>query len=175
MDKYDELINTFGSKIKYICSNYDQSYREDLEQELYLFLINLANNLNNNKIVNYENYIYICLKNKAVQLYKSQVNYKKKIYSLDKLNSYESYSYVNMIEEKGKGEDEYFYEYVKTNVLKAIDVLLNNTEAIIIKKYYIENKTQKEIANEINSSQQYVSKVIKNGLQKLKIYFNKKR
>ena len=68
-----------------------------------------------------------------------------------------------------------FYEYVKTNVLNAIDVLLNNTEAIIIKKYYIENKTQKEIANEINSSQQYVSKVIKNGLQKLKIYFNKKR
>lgn len=80
-----------------------------------------------------------------------------------------------MIKDENKGEDECFYEYVKSNVLNMIDILLTETEAIIIKKYYIENKTQKEISKETNFSQQYVSKVIKNGLQKLKIYFNKKR
>lgn len=175
MGKYEELINIFGSKIKYICSNYDKSYREDLEQELYFYLFNLANNLNNNKINNYENYIYICLKNKAIEIYKKHLNYKKQIYSLDRFSSNESYSYVDMIKDENKGEDECFYEYVKSNVLNMIDILLTETEAIIIKKYYIENKTQKEISKKINFSQQYVSKVIKNGLQKLKIYFNKKR
>ncbi len=175
MDKYEKLINIFGSKIKYICSNYDKSYREDLEQELYLFLFNLANNLNNKKINDYENYIYICLKNKAIEIHKIHLNYKKQIYSLDKFSSNESYSYVDMIKDENKGEDEYFYEYVKSNVLNMIDVLLNEIEATIIKKYYIENKTQREISKETNFSQQYVSKVIKNGLQKLKIYFNKKR
>lgn len=184
MDKYEKLINIFGSKIKYICSNYDKSYREDLEQELYLFLFNLTNNLNNNnKIINYENYIYICLKNKAIEIYKTHLNYRKQIYSLDNFSSNENCSYVDMIkdENKGedeyfvnKGEDEYFYEYVKSNVLDMIDLLLTEIEATIIKKYYIENKTQKEISKEANISQQYVSKVIKNGLQKLKIYFNKK-
>lgn len=100
------------------------------------------------------------------------LNYKKQIYSLDKFSSNESYSYVDMIKDENKGEDEYFYEYVKSNVLNMIDILLTETEATIIKKYYIENKTQKEISKEINFSQQNVSKVIKNGLQKLKIYFN---
>lgn len=175
MDKYEELINIFGSKIKYICSNYDKSYREDLEQELYLFLFNLANNLNYKKINNYENYIYICLKNKAIEIHKMHLNYKKQIYSLDKFSSSESYSYVDMIRDENEGEDECFYEYVKSNVLNMIDILLTETEAIIIKKYYIENKSQKEISKEIKFSQQYVSKVIKSGLQKLKIYFIEKR
>ena len=175
MDKYEKLINIFDSKIKYICSNYDKSYRKDLEQELYLFLFTLANNLNNNKINNYEKYIYICLRNKAIEIYKTHLNYKKQIYSLDKFSSNENCSYVDMIKDENKGEDEYFYEYVKSNVLNVIDILLTEAEATIIKKYYIENKTQKEISKEMNFSQQYVSKVIKKGLHKLKIYFNKKR
>ena len=175
MDKYEKLINIFDSKIKYICSNYDKSYRKDLEQELYLFLFTLANNLNNNKINNYENYIYICLRNKAIEIYKTHLNYKKQIDSLDKFSSNENCSYVDMIKDENKGEDEYFYEYVKSNVLNVIDILLTEAEATIIKKYYIENKTQKEISKEMNFSQQYVSKVIKKGLHKLKIYFNKKR
>lgn len=176
MDKYEKLISQFSKKIKIICNSYDKLYRDDLEQELYLFLFNLDESLDKQKIINYENYIYICLKNKAIEIYKKQLNYQEQIIHLESLDGENNYSYVNILKDKNNREDaDEFLEYVKSNVLEMVDVLLTKSQSIIIKKYFWENKVQKEIAKELKVTQQYISKQINRGLKKLKNYFKEKR
>lgn len=135
MKNYEKITQQFEKQIKYISSKYDMTIREDLEQDLYLFLINLTKKLSNYNINNYKDYIFISLKNKANDIYKKSYKKDVSIYSLN----------------------------------------ITIKEAYIIKKYYIENMTQQEIAKELCTSQQYISKVKNIGLKKLKTYFETKR
>jgi len=70
-------------------------------------------------------------------------------------------------------EDTYFIKIENEDFIeKSLDKLNELERKIIIKRFY-SNKTQSEIAKELNISQMTVSRIEKRSLEKLRIEFNK--
>lgn len=66
-----QKLNKYQKIIKYLVSDVSKNYIDDLEQELYVKLLEILNN-NDNKIVNIDNYIFIALRNKKYEFLNKQ-------------------------------------------------------------------------------------------------------
>jgi RNA polymerase sigma-B factor len=70
-------------------------------------------------------------------------------------------------------DDKYYTEIENEDFIKKSLGKLNDLERQIIEKRYFNNKTQNDIAKELNISQMTVSRIEKKSLEKLRIEFNK--
>lgn len=69
-----QTINIHLNAINYLTSSIDSNIKEDVYQELLLYLLSLINSLQvNNKIINMDAYIFICLKNYRNKLLKKKI------------------------------------------------------------------------------------------------------
>ena len=154
-------IYAFDNIIDVIVSKYDKSYRDDLKQDLYLFLIEKLNDSVLDKVKSKNDYIFISLKNKAVELMKKEYDKNKHILSLDScINNYESLVL-----------DDY-YDDIKTNIelvnIAKIQAICTKDEYTLIEKYYIKHIGQKKLAVEYGMTQQNISKKLKKIIKMLR-------
>ncbi len=72
------------------------------------------------------------------------------------------------------GQDDVHFSRIENEdfIQKSMDKLNELEKKIILKRFY-SNKTQSEIAKELNISQMTVSRIEKKSLEKLRIEFNK--
>ncbi|KAF5043187.1 RNA polymerase sigma factor SigF [anaerobic digester metagenome] len=70
-------------------------------------------------------------------------------------------------------DDKYFVKIENEDFIKKSMEKLNDLERKIIIRRFYSNKTQSEIAKELNISQMTVSRIEKKSLEKLRIEFNK--
>ncbi|MGL5713068.1 MAG: sigma-70 family RNA polymerase sigma factor [Paraclostridium sp.] len=152
-DAFIEIINIFRPALNKFKRN---SYCEDIDSELILFLITLLEKLEmrerfleDDKYI--FSYIFKSLRNKYIRINKK--NYST--YSFELLN--DEFSNFNIS------------EYLETNV-EFFDLIkgLSSCERNILDRYYINNLTESDIAKELNTSRQYINKTHKKALNKLK-------
>lgn len=152
-----EIINIF----KPIINKYKRnSYCEDMDNELILFMITVLEKMPlRDELLNDEKYLFSyilkSLKNKYVRInQKSYLKYKNELSNCDVLD-YSQYELLQC--------DVEFKDMIKD---------LSNREKNILNKRYLYNLNESDIARELNTSRQYINKVHKNALNKLKKMYN---
>lgn len=148
-----EIINEFKPAInKYK----KESYYEDLDSELTLFMMNILDKISKREDILKDDdylrfYILKSLKNKYIEINKKSYN----IYSSEiPSDNFLDYSGYELLE-----SDIVFYDMIKK---------LNIYEKDIIIKKYIHNLNESDIARELNTSRQYINRVHKKALIKLR-------
>lgn len=162
LQEYTNLINI-------IVSDYEKEYREDLIQDLNLFLYEGFKNNKFKDAINESNYIFICLKHEALSKYKKE--YKKKVLtiSLDKEdNNIESKIIKSTSKEEDEGNNIFPYDITLGELESQICQICSLKDYYLLKKYIIEDVNQKDLAAELGVSQQAISKRIKKITNKLR-------
>lgn len=151
IDIFNPLLNKFKR----------DSYYEDIENELILFLITLLNKISDDKKTFLEDkyafsYIHKSLKNKYIDLNTNGYLLYNKETNNDLIFNYKGYedSFNNII----------FHDMIKD---------LSISEKNIINKRYVYNLSEADIARELNISRQAVHKTHKRALTKLKKIYSK--
>lgn len=170
MKDINEMLETYESKIDVIVSKYRKFYRKDLKQELLSFLYYAFENNTFKHAENMQNYIYICLKNEALRLYKKEYNEKCKMISLDEIEETSGMRVHEIIMNRDEGENEsHFCEEYSGELETKICQICSKNDYQLIYDVFVNNINQKDIARELGISQQAVSKRIKKILNKLRI------
>lgn len=151
------IIDIFNPVIQ----KYDRdSYCEDMGSELVLFMITVLDKMTIREDLFKEDkyvfsYILKSLRNKYISANKkSYIRYSKESLNNDFLNYQE-------------------YELLESNIIFN-DMIkdLNDIEKNVLNKRYISNLNESDIARGLNTSRQYVNKVHKKALNKLKKMYN---
>lgn len=152
-----EIVDIFRPIINKYKRN---SYYEDMDNELIVFIITVLNKmpikedlLNNEKYL--FSYILKSLKNKYMRVnQKNYLRYKSELLSCDALD-YQGHESLQ--------SDVEFQDMIKHLSIREKDVL---------NKKYLYNLNESDIARELNTSRQYINKVHKNALNKLKVLYS---
>jgi len=142
-------------------TTYNPEIRDDISQELTIHVFEIYKKIENEMIVpeNIDNYIYISLKHYREKLLKKSI--------------YQSSLIIDdLYLEKIKSDDDFSKYFEIEEDLEISLQSLSADELFIVKKYFYENKTMAEIGEELNISQQAISKKLKKILNKLKENFN---
>lgn len=137
------------------------SYYEDIENELILFLITLLDKIPSDKDFFTEDkyaFSYICksLKNKYIHLNTNEYLLYNKETNNDLILNY-------------KGYEDTFNNIIFHDMIKDLSI----SEKNIINKKYVYNLSEADIARELNISRQAVHKTHKRALSKLKNIYSK--
>lgn len=156
-DALIEIIDVFKPVINKYSRN---SYNEDMENELVLFMITLLDKmpvreevLNNDKYV----FLYILKSLKNKYIYINKKSYER--YSNELLNN----EYLNYHDYESLESDIVFYDMIK---------FLSDVEKNILIKKYIGNLSESDIARKFNTSRQYINRTHKKALNKLRKMYN---
>lgn len=158
--KIIDILKIFQNQI---ISYSKKANSEDIKQDLYIFLLNLINTINLNKMHNINDNTLISYISHSIKFYfykrfKQQYTlYNTKLTFLDEINYDENITHCIL-------EDEAFSDLEFINLLKDLTVKEQN---VIIQKYKYGFSTS-EIAKKNNVSVQAVYKLEKNALKKLK-------
>lgn len=167
----DKLFIKYQKFIEIIISKYKEYIKDDLRQDLLIFLLELLESINIDNIKNLDGYIFISLKNKAFEEYNTKYKFYESNISLDNLH-FEKTSYLDRM-----SYDNNIVDIDDTvcpiNLNEILVKTLSIKERKVINSYYFENKNESEIAKEMGISQQYISKVLIRSIRKLRNYFNK--
>lgn len=156
--KIIDILKIFQNQIIFYSK---KANSEDIKQDLYVFLLNLINTINLNKMHNINDNTLISYISHSIKFYfykrfKQQYTlYNTKLTFLDEINYDENITIL---------EDETFSDLEFINLLKDLTVKEQN---VIIQKYKYGFSTS-EIAKKNNVSVQAVYKLEKNALKKLK-------
>ncbi|WP_347449171.1 sigma factor-like helix-turn-helix DNA-binding protein [Terrisporobacter vanillatitrophus] len=156
-DALVEIVDIFRPIINKYKRN---SYCEDMDNELIVFMITVLEKMPvRNDLLDNEkylfSYIFKSLKNKYMRInQKSYLRYKNELLNYDVLGYYGHESLQSDVE---------FQDIIKD---------LSNREKDILNKKYLYNLNESDIARELNTSRQYINKVHKNALNKLKVLYN---
>lgn len=161
--KMEKNVKKYEKQINYLLRDVDDFIKDDLKQELTVLLFNIKTT--NKKIKNIDNYIFISLKNRKNKFLNEY--YKHKCISLNSMKY--NYELVDFLEDKIENNNK---TYFINNIFYYIKRCLNDKEIFIFEEYFINEKTQKQIAQEMNTSQQCISKKLKIIIKKLKHYYD---
>jgi RNA polymerase sigma factor, sigma-70 family len=157
--KYLEMIS-------YLISKYPKYIRDDLRQELLMKLYKMLTT--EKDMYNQENYIFISLKNHAIDVYKKEL--RNTHISLNQKISIDSEKLDFVVDKSTTNEKDYFFN--SYDYKKIFNQLLTNKEKHILEEYIFHHTKQKELAETYHTSQQNISKIIKKALNKIKNYIN---
>lgn len=163
LKKYENLmiiiINQLG------VGNYD--FREDLKQELRMHLFVLyKKGIFDSKIKNIDNYVFIALRRKAINVLKSE---KRQQYaSLNQRNDTSETEYLNLLiynEENHQNID--LFE----NIIAYMSQNLNDEEQNLINLYFFMNMTFDEIGKSLNVSRETIRRKINKAIAKIRRWY----
>jgi len=154
-------LNNYQKMIKYLVKDiYRKDFKEDIEQELSLYLLNLLDNCSLKSVKNIDGYIYTCLKNK-----------RNKLCSLKKYNTMLT---INA-DDFASVEDNYTTEefiFLKDKLDEFLTYALTAEDEKLIRIYYLEQMTMVEISKIYGISYQEISKRIRKIVTILRKKFN---
>lgn len=176
MKEYNEILSEYGHLVEIVVRKYNEQYRDDLRQDLLMFLYNGFKAHLFENIDNLINYIFVCLKNEASKrynrLYKSKIN----TTSLDKKIGTNGIALIDTIPYQDVKATSYSTDQILINDLKSeICKICTEEEYLLIYRVFVDNVSQHTIAAEFGISQQAVSKRLKKILTKLKMKLITKR
>jgi hypothetical protein len=158
IEEYIGIINSLIYKM-------NKFYKDDIKQDLLMFLNEIFIRIEKKEIQpnNIKNYIFICLKKKAIQL---NIKYKK--YSSISLNKKinEECELIDFIEDKDKSNK---IEYEK--IVKVARKVLTKKEYEAFFLYFVMGESQTSISKRKNISLQCLNFRIKTAIKKIKINF----
>lgn len=157
--KYLEMIS-------YLISKYPKYIRDDLRQELLMKLYKMLTT--EKDMYNQENYIFVSLKNHAIDVYKKEL--RNTHISLNQKISIDSEKLDFVVDKSTTNEKDYFFN--SYDYKKIFNQLLTNKEKHILEEYIFHHTKQKKLAETYHTSQQNISKIIKKALNKIKNYIN---
>lgn len=166
----NEEMLRFEKMISIVVSKYENQYREDLKQDLYLYLFNSFQNKNFNNAKNLDNYIFICLKNQAKYEYRTKYCCPIDIVSLDKTNDITGSALIYSIPDNRNDEqNEEYRSSIPIDELKnRICEICGLGDYELLYRYYVDKVSQKELALKLQITQQTVSKRLKKIVKKLR-------
>lgn len=154
--KYLKMIDSL------ICK-YPKYLQDDLKQELLMKLYKL---LTSKRIIyKIDSYIYISLKNCAIDFYQKEMA--NKHLSLNQTIKGE-YEIIDFIVDNSSIKNDALLNF--DELKKITDKALTNQEKQIFEEYFYYNIKQKDLAKKYYMTQQNISKVIKKALNKIKNY-----
>ena len=157
LEQYDNLIKSIarGAKV----NNYEH---EDIVQELYMVALACADKFDASKGIEFSTYL-----TKSCQYKIKELRMKNKVYAepLDEEVG-DGTTFLDMLlDTHSQTPDEWTMEQ---DILEELDKL---PYGYITKMFYLEGKSQIEIADELGLSQSYVNKVNRKNLQHLRATF----
>lgn len=169
MNEMDHKLKEYESTINVIVAKYDDFYKEDIKQELFEFLYDCILNNRFKNARDEKNYVFICLKNQALAIYRNKYRNKVKMVSFDDENT-TGIKLENIVSNDwDEGEKTKFIKGFSLGELESkICQICNVDEYKFLCKCFEDNITQSEIANELGISQQ--KDKCKNRLAKINIH-----
>lgn len=160
-----KVLVQFKDAIKYLISDAPNYLKDDLVQDLNLFLCDLYKKLDGKLIkpLQLENYIFICLKNEKNRLLKFYRKYKT--ISLNEI-MYGHVERIDIVQDK-KSPD----VHENQEIFILAKNMLTSKEFEYVELYYKYNLNQILIAKKNHTTQQSVSKILKRSVAKLKRYY----
>lgn len=156
--KYENLLRSIAHKTKINNFTFD-----DVMQELYMVALLCADNYNENKGTAFSTYLTKSCYYKIKEL---RMKHRNSSEPLDNLVG-EDTSFLDMLPDiYGQTPEEWTLEQ---DILEELDKLPYGN---ITRMFYLEGKTQIEIAKELGLSQSYVNKVNRKNIQKLNATFS---
>lgn len=152
--------------IDYLVCKYPSYLRDDLKQELLMKLYKL---LIQKRSISYhisyiDHYIFISLKNCAIDFYKKEMS--NKYLSLNQ-KTQDNYEMIDFIIDSSSTENS--KPSLTIDELKLLTYkVLSTQERNIFEEYFYYNVKQKDLAKEYDTTQQNISKIIKKALSKIK-------
>ena len=154
-------LNNYQKVIKYLVKDiYRKDFKEDIEQELSIYLLNLLDNSYLESVENVKGYIYTCLKNRRNRLCS--------------LKKYTAMLTINA-DDFASVEDNYTTEefiFLKDKLDEFLTYALTAEDEKLIRIYYLEQMTMVEISKIYGISYQAVSKIIRKIMAILRGKFN---
>lgn len=143
-------IENYQKMINYVVNTIKTNYKEDLKQELNLYLLLLMSKIDIKKIKNLDNYIFVSLKNKAKEWIKQENKYLE---------------YIPLSESLVK--DTYTIENNKL-LEDIICKICSKEEYKLLYDFIVLEISQNKLSAKYNVSQQALSKKISKILNKIK-------
>lgn len=143
-------IENYQKMINYVVNTIKTNYKEDLKQELNLYLLLLISKIDIKKIKNLDNYIFVSLKNKAKEWIKQENKYLE---------------YIPLSESLVK--DTYTIENNKL-LEDIICKICSEEEYKLLYDFIVLEISQNKLSAKYNVSQQALSKRISKILNKIK-------
>lgn len=161
---------TFSNKhlkiISFLISIYPTYIRDDLRQELLMKLYEILTS--KRKINNLDNYIFISLKNHAINFYQKECLHHHTSLNI-KIN--ENTELIDLISDNTSHNNESLNAKSKYHFFSHL--ILKPKEREIINDYFFNNIKQKDLSYKYKTSQQNISKIIKKAIKKIKDYIDK--
>lgn len=155
---YENLLRSIAHKTQVNNFTY-----EDIMQELYMVALSCADKFDETKGIAFSTYLTKSCHYKIKELRMKNRNYTE---NLDDFVG-EDTTFLDMLPDtQGQTPEEWTLEQ---DILEELDKL---PYGYITKMFYLEGKTQIEIAEELELSQSYVNKVNRKNLQKLRATFS---
>lgn len=165
LSSLDTFIEAHIKTIEYLVNDvFNRSNRDDIRQDLLLFMCKLYDSLIKRKLLpkNINNYVFISLKNKRNKLLQKSI-YKNSI--IIESNTLDRISFIN------ETLEEETHEEVENTIKSIISTFLSPEDQRVIYSYFYENKTMTEIGKSLGITQQGVSKKMKLLIEKIRYYY----
>lgn len=148
--------------IDYLVCKYPSYLRDDLKQELLMKLYKLL--IKKRSIFDIDHYIFISLKNCAIDFYKKEMSNKYLSLNQKIQNNYEMIDFIIDSSSTENSKPSLTIDELKLLTHKE----LTTQERNIFEEYFYYNVKQKDLAKEYDTTQQNISKIIKKALSKIK-------
>lgn len=155
---YENLLRSIAHKTK--INNYDY---DDIMQELYMVALSCADKFDEAKGIAFSTYLTKSCHYKIKELRIKNRHYDE---PLDDMVG-DGTTFLDMLQDTNSQTPEQWT--LEQDILDALDELQYGN---ITKMFYLEGKTQIEIAEELGLSQSYVNKVNRRNLEKLRAIFS---
>lgn len=162
LQKFEHLIQAVISQFRSI----DRDTSDDLSQDLRIFLIEEFNKSDLiTDIKNIDNYIFIILKRKAIDILRSN-KYRREISLNQNTNDVDGIEHLDLIQ--GNDYEMFQKKIVEDELAKFIKDNLNKKEQNILEMYFEKNMKHQNIGKEMGVSKHTIRRMIKLIIQKLR-------
>lgn len=163
LEKYEHLmlviINQAGVT--------DWFLREDLLQELRMHLVQLfRRGVFQKNIENTDDYIFICLKRKAINVLIQEKRNRYTSLNTKMLDS--EFEYIDYLMQPINADN---YQTILEDIITYITSHLSSEEQTLINLYFFKNKTLEEISKPINVSRETIRRSIKKIINKIRRWY----
>lgn len=180
-DAREKLIIHNLRLVAHIVKKYSLSYidTDDLISIGTIGLIKAIDSFDNSKKVRLATYASICIENEILMTFRATKRLSKEVFLYDPIGADKEGNEINLldiiVDKENKVIENLILDENVELLYKILDIALSEREkTIILLRYGLNNKdevTQREIAQMLDISRSYVSRIEKKALKKLKEYF----
>lgn len=187
MDARNKLISHNLRLVAYIVKKHyaDSREQDDLISIGIIGLIKAAETFNNDRCISFSTYAGKCINNQIRMYFRKIKHQQSEVYMFDTMDSDKDGNAITMADIFSDGTDvaseavlnvdlERMYKFIEEELTEREKEILAKRYGLSGTSYKVERiMTQREVADELNISRSYVSRIEKKALEKLRARFDK--